>query len=82
MTLSEIDAIYPGSVPDHLMDRERQWIRQAMSRPEQEEEVLESESNPFSIEQCVKLQELLKSRGSSAFRKRLNAAMKEMEKII
>jgi len=61
MTLSEIKALYPNSVPESLMKKEVQRVLQAMSRPEQEENILESESELFSIEQFEKLPAHLQS---------------------
>ena len=81
-TLAEIDALYPDTVPDGLMEKEYKRIAYALSRPDSESNVLESDREIFSIEQLYKLQDLLQTKIPSEFRAKVPAVKSELRKYI
>lgn len=81
-TLSDINALHPNCVPEHLMNMEAKRVLHALSRPEVEETILESDAELFSIEQFTKLQELLRTKTSSEFRSGVTVTKNELEKYI
>jgi len=81
-TLAEVEALYPGSVPKHLMEVESNRIKAALSRPDSEDGVLESDRELFSIEEFGKLQELIKSKTRSEARAKITAAKSELKKYL
>ncbi len=81
-TLAEIDALYPKAVPDALMEKEYERIAYALSRPDTESNILESDREIFSIEQLHKLQDLLQTKIPSEFRAKVPAVKSELRKYI
>lgn len=81
-TLAEINALYPNIVPDELMQKEYKRIAYALSRPDSESNVLESDREIFSIEQLHKLQDLLQTKIQSEFRTKIPATKNELKKYI
>ena len=81
-TLAEIDALYPDTVPDALMEKEYKRIAYALSRPDSESNILESDREVFSIEQLYKLQDLLQTKIPSEFRAKVPAVKSELRKYI
>jgi hypothetical protein len=81
-TLAEIDALYPNAVPDGLMEKEYKRIAYALSRPDTESNILESDRDVFSIEQLYKLQDLLQTKIPSEFRTKVPAVKSELLKYI
>jgi len=81
-TLAEIDALYPGAVPDGLMEKEYKRIAYALSRPDSESNILESDREIFSIEQLYKLQDLLQTKIPSEFRAKVSVVKSELRKYI
>lgn len=79
-TLSEMDILYPGIIPYELMEAEKQRVLHALSRPDSDEEPIESERDIFSIMDLEKLQILLKSKVSD-FRPRIKTAKNELIKL-
>ena len=81
-TLAEIDALYPDTVPNALMEQEYKRIAYAMSRPDSESNTLESDREIFSIEQLYKLDDLLHTKRPSEFRAKVPAVKSELRKYI
>lgn len=81
-TLAEIDALYPKAVPEALMEKEYERIAYALSRPDTESNILESDREMFSIEQLHKLQDLLQTKIPSEFRAKVPAVKSELRKYI
>lgn len=82
VTLAEIDALYPNTVPDGLMEKEYKRISYALNRPDLENNTLESGREVFSIEQLYKLQDLLQTKIPSEFRAKVPAVKSELRKYI
>lgn len=82
VTLSELNTLFPNKISDEHLHKEAQRVLQAISRPDMEDVVLESERELFSIEEFVKLQDLLKTKTSSEFRLKVVAVKNELNKYI
>lgn len=82
VTLSELNALFPNKISDEHLHKEAQRVLQAISRPDMEDVVLESERELFSIEEFTKLQDLLKTKTSSEFRLKVVTVKSELNKYI
>ncbi len=82
LTLSELDVLYPNIVPRHLLEVEIQRVLSAKRRPEIDDDSSESEGATFSLEELSKLDDLLKTKNPSDFRKKISSVMYELDSYL
>lgn len=82
LTLAELDVLHPYCVPHALLERERKRIFRALARPDRDEDAYEGEAEIFSIKQLPKLQELLKTKTDSEFRRKIKGVRSELQKLL
>ena len=82
ITLAELNVQYPECISKTLMETENKRVLHALQRPDKDDEMLESEAELFSIEQFMKLDELLKIKKTSEFRTKVKAVKSELQKYI
>jgi len=82
ITLAELNVQYPECISKRLMETENKRVLHALQRPDKDDETLESEAELFSIEQFMKLDELLRIKKTSEFRTKVNATINELQKYI
>ena len=82
LTLSEVKVLHPNRVPDHLLDQEVERILFAQERPDTDKESSENEAKSFTIKDLERLQELMKIKIASEFRKKIPGVKSELSKYL
>lgn len=80
LTISELNVLHPNKVPEHLLIQELERVLYAQKRPDYDKESSENEASTFSIKDLDKLQELLKIKTTSEFRKKIGIVKNELLK--
>ncbi|MDB2562862.1 tyrosine-type recombinase/integrase [Sulfurimonas sp.] len=80
LTISELNVLHPNKVPEHLLVQEVERVLYAQKRPDCDKESDENEASAFSIKDLDKLQDLLKMKTTSEFRKKIGAVKNELLK--
>jgi len=80
-TIAEINSLYPSTVPQHLLEVEKERIKNALSRTKEldDEDTFDS---AFSLEEFEYFDELLQTKNSSAFMKKIDPTKRELLQYI
>lgn len=82
LTISEVNVLYPNSVPKHLLEQETERVFFALKRPNVDRESSENESESFTIKDLEKLQEMMKIQTASEFRKKIPGVKRELNSYL
>lgn len=80
LTISELNVLHPNKVPEHLLVQEVERVLYAKKRPDYDKESDENEASAFNLKDLDKLQDLLKTKTNSEFRKKIDAVKNELLK--
>lgn len=78
VTISELQHLYPSSVPSHLIKMEGNRILNALSRTKELDNEEDFINASFSLEEFDYFEELLKTRSKTAFMKKIEPTKREL----
>ncbi len=78
LTIAELHSLYPSAIPQHLIEIEAARISEALARTKGIDDEDTFTDSSFSLEEFDYFNELLKTKNSSAFMKKIQPAKREL----